>query len=360
MRKLLCLILAGLCLLLTACTGAEPVNADTTLWVTYKGARGKVTNDQSQVIFDHSYRQPVLSGPGGVTVINNKLDNSTSAFIYGSGGVQELTEMARMDCRENWFSCYALERSVRVARADSAVISFRYVDYAFTGGVHGYSGEYGHSYDMVTGQQLDLESLTGDAEALKDFCRDYLLELMAGETYEGLLFPNYERYLDGVMSNWLLTDEGLEFIAQPYVIAAYAAGTLRFTVPYDALADYIDAKWLPPTRGHGGGTMTLASGAGDVRFVLDETGEEITLRINGTVYDFSVERLGDYPTADGYVEYVDEQLLYSPQVGSKTITLQAPKDILIRWRSGDGTEHQYTVDGGKLVERENLLELELN
>lgn len=364
MKQIIALLLTAVLMLTAGCTGdSSTQQPDPTVWVSYQSSQGKTVSDLGAAIFQFSYQQPVLSGgSGAITVINNKLDNATSAFLYGSGGVQELTEMARMDCNESWFTCYALSRTVHVARADSAVISFRYVDYAFTGGVHGYTAEYGLTYDMNTGEQLTLSSLTDDQQSLTDFCRGYILEQLQSEAYSEIaLLPNYEKALDTVLTNWILTDRGLQFIAQPYVMAAYSAGTLRFTVPYAQLRTYLKTQWIPVDRGHGGGTLTISSGTADQSFVLAPEGDNVVIRINGTVYDLSVESVGSYRSGEAYTYYISGQELYSPEAGSMSLGLQiAPlgsrPTTMIRYRSGDGTEHQYYItQDGKLTEADPYL-----
>lgn len=362
MKQMLCLVLTALLLLTAGCSHSAD-KTDSTTWVTYKEVSSKVQSEGGEDLFVYSYQQPVLTtSTGAAAGINNKLDNTTSAFLYGSGGVEELTEMAKMDQNETWFTCYALSRTVSVARVDDTVASFRYVDYAFTGGVHGYSAEYGVTYDMVTGEQLSLSSLTNDEQALKDVCRDYILELIETSDYgEDVFFANYESYLDSVLKNWVLTDQGLQFIAQPYVIAAYAVGTIRFTVPYEQLRTCLKAQWIPAARGYGGGTLALGSGTGDTAFVLDSDGENVVIRVNGTVYDFSVEGVNAYRSGQTDVYYMTQQHLYSPEVTSMSIQLQIPApgaqaSTMVRYCNGDGTEHQYYItQDSKLTEADPYL-----
>ena len=169
MRKWIAAVLAVMMLCLCGCSGnGGKASVSGSTWVTYRSAGSRVKNGENRDIFVHSYQQPVLSGNGsGVHVINTKLDNTTTAFLYGSGGVEEMTELAKMDWKETWFTCYALERKVTVARVDDAVASFRYSDYVFNGGVHGNTYESGMTYDMVSGSQMSLANLGKDENGLK-------------------------------------------------------------------------------------------------------------------------------------------------------------------------------------------------
>jgi len=369
MKRMVAALLAAVTLLsLSGCAGGG-TSAGKTDWVTYQEVFDRVKNEENKDILVYSYQQPVLSeGFGGANIINTKLGNSTTAFLYGSGGVEEMSALAKMDWKESWFTCYSLTREVSVARVDETVASFRYSDYAFTGGVHGYTAEYGVSYDMVSGEQLSLGSLTHDEWALREACRQYIIELLGDEEnpVQGL-FPDYQEYLDVVLKNWVLTDKGLQFIAQPYVLAAYASGTLRFTVPYESIAHVLDEKWMPADRGHGGGTIQVKAVQDgtpvDNSFVIDDEGMSMVVRVNGTVYDFSVEEVSSYPAGGTMVYYMRQQHLFSPKVSSDSFGLQVSvpdtyAETMLRWKDGDGKEYQYYLtydgkNGGVLLQEAN-------
>lgn len=356
MKRWMAGLLAVMLLFLCACGGSGgKASVSGSTWVYYRDGADRVKNGENRDIFVYSYQQPVLMGGGsGVHVINTKLDNTTTAFLYGSGGVEELTELAKMDWRESWFTCYALEREVRVARVDDAVASFRYSDYVFTGGAHGNTYETGITYDMVSGSQMSLANLGKDEEGLKLVCRQHILAELGSEDYphkDGLL-EDYENYLDGVLKNWVLTAEGLQFIAQPYVISAYAVGTLRFTVPYEKLVHVMDEKWIPASHGHGGGTVTVTTvnseEPGAVNFVLDSDGENMVVKANGKLYDFSLEQLNSYQQNGKTRFYVLRQLLYNPMLVSESFGLQCRisegiPNVLMRYRDGSGQEYQYLL-----------------
>jgi hypothetical protein len=283
-----------------------------------------------------------------------------------------MTELAKMDWRESWFTCYALERKVTVARVDDAVASFRYSDYVYNGGAHGNTYETGMTYDMVSGSQMSLANLGKDEAGLKLVCRQHILAALDGEDYPNKeqLLSDYEANLDIVLKNWVLTDDGLQFIAQPYIISTYAAGTLRFTVPYEKLVHVMDARWIPADHSHGGGTITVTTvdfdDPGATNFVMDSDGENMVVKVNGKLYDFSLEQVNSYRQDGKTMFYVVKQLLYSPMISSESFGLrcllsETTPNVLLRYRDGSGKEYQYLltyngVNGGvQLTEPENYI-----
>lgn len=354
-KKTMALICAFALLLGLFGCGSKDVQAADGIWITYREQEGSVKNEENTEIFSYSYQQPVLQGNApGIHMINTKLDNATTAFLYGSGGVEELTALAKMDWKESWFSTYTLERKVSATRLDDAVVSFRYTDYAYSGGAHGNSYEYGMTYDMVSGEHLTLASLTNDEAGLLLVCRQHLLTVLTAEDFPERenLIEGFEKQLDTVMKNWVLTNEGLQFIAQPYIISTYAMGTLRFTVPYEKIAHVLLEKWYPEEKGHGGGSVSVAQADGSapaaVNFVADAEGENLVVKVNGKIYDFSVEEIGVGVQRSAMGPAIVRQKLYSSQISSESFGLQAmvPEEgatVMLRWMDGSGTEYQYLL-----------------
>lgn len=352
MRKWLAWLLAVMMLVcLFGCGSGEA--GSKSIWVTYQETGDRLKNENNKEIMVYRYQQPVIhSQTSGSALVNTKLGNSTTAFLYGSGGVEEVKELAKMDWNEPWFSGYSLTRDVSVARIDETVASFRYSDYTYTGGVHGYIAEYGLSYDMTTGEQLSMAHLTDDEWALREVCRRYIQEYIerGDHAFSQGLFSGYETYLDTVLDNWVLTEEGLQFIAQPYVIAAYAVGTLRFTVPYERIAHVIDEKWIPTVREAGNGSIQIqnveSENALATQFAIDAEGMTMVVHVDGTVYDFSVEGVNSYRSDGQNVFYFTQQHLYSPQISNESFGLQVSipdtlPSTMIRYEDAQGNEYQY-------------------
>jgi len=170
-----------------------------------------------------------------------------------------------------------------------------------------------------------------------------------------------------VLKNWVLTDEGLQFIAQPYVIAAYAVGTLRFTVPYDRIAHVLDEKWIPASHDRGDSSVEVSVveevPKGMTNFVVSDTGMQFVVNVSGTVYDLAVEGVNSYPGGGTTVFYMTQQHLFSPKITSERFGLQVDvpdtKPVtMLCWKDSGGNTFQYYlmydgVNGGVVMKAAN-------
>ena len=348
-KRIFALFCAILMLFAAGCTGpTEPEPIDTTAWVTFRTVSGTVVSDDNAVLFEYAYSHPILSTGSTAKVINTKLDNATTAYVYGSGGVEELTKRAKLDSKNSWFTTYSLQRNVSVARADSRVIAFRYSDYFYTGGLVGTTTETVTNYDAVTGQPLSFANLSDDPQGLRAYCRACLLETLSSDAYaDAGLRPNYAAQLDTVLDFWALTATGLEFIANPYVLTSTDSAVMRFTIPYEDLDGMLADKWMPePHSGNGG--LSLGLTGSDRDFQLTEEGDRLVIRVSGTVYDFSVEQVTTVTIGERTVRRMGQQYLYAPELTDRSIGITIPAvgstpDTLIRCRSANGTEHQFYI-----------------
>ena len=216
----------------------------------------------------YSCKMPVVKIPGykeAEDAINASLAKAKADFlVYNYDGTTENRIEAMIAMAEEEFAMrremneeYAfpglyLQEDVVLARNSAPVLSFIYSDYDYTGGAHGLGGEFGVNYDMRTGALLTLADIAQDEEALKDFCADAVLQQTRTDEYRfddgySLFFEGYEESIPEIIDegSWYMNDDGLTFIANPYLIAPYAAGILEFSVPYEELTALMKAEFLP-------------------------------------------------------------------------------------------------------------------
>ena len=136
---------------------------------------------------------------------------------------------------------YSSDLSFTVTRADDQVISFTQNDYIYMGGAHGLPGTTGINYDTKTGELISFTELSNTPDTFRSDTLAYNQSLAQTEYYSMQLFNTDDitngtleevLYADGM---WYLSTSGLVFMSPPYALAPYAAGTLKFTIPYSEL-----------------------------------------------------------------------------------------------------------------------------
>ena len=59
------------------------------------------------------------------------------------------------------------------------LLSITYDDTSYLGGAHGYTGRYGHTFDIRTGQELTLADLTDNYDAFLSAAVDQLKDIIS-------------------------------------------------------------------------------------------------------------------------------------------------------------------------------------
>ena len=120
-------------------------------------------------------------------------------------------------------------------------------NYEYTGGAHGMPYENCRVFGP-DGSRLMLSDLFTDVEAARAKVSEEVerqIKEQKKEDPDNMFFEGYEEYLPQLLDDdnatWYLSPDGLTVIANPYILAAYAAGTLTFTIPKD-----MDLGWKLP------------------------------------------------------------------------------------------------------------------
>lgn len=169
---------------------------------------------------------------------------------------------------------YYISRKIEISRADTKVLSFVSTEVSYVGGAHGSYYEAGENFDPETGKALELSDVATDYDALYEYVKTSLRE----DNEKEVFFEQYEDWLydmfyepDSAMASpleWNLTQEGLRFRFNPYVIGPWSSGTFYVEVPYDGNESLIREEYAPAKTN---GSMTKLSA--DTPFYLDVDGD---------------------------------------------------------------------------------------
>lgn len=333
-------------------------------------------DNEEQRILTFSYDVPQVHIEGNddaSSKINDHLAVLNELFYSGTGngdGLNALLEQAidnysyAKDTGAEIGLEFSYSRTAAAPRADSRVTSLLLTTHSYTGGAHGSYFDRGYVYDTQTGELLTLDKLSEDYDAFCEFAVGYIAELAKkDETYPELeQLEDLNEMAAAILreGSWYFDENGLVVFTDLEEFASYAAGIIRFTIPYAELEKHIDSKWLPVQRGEGEAALEVAMQsevpAGSVtildKVTVAQEGEELCLKAVGTVYDVKISSVEYnnkfYETAVHWMcSYMDNcaiQLL--------TIVPEGMPNLLISYTTADGEMHQYVIsqseDDGKI------------
>ena len=117
------------------------------------------------------------------------------------------------------------------------LMNYTITDYSYTGGAHGMNTETNLVFSLETEDRLGLEDI------FREDSMSALPGLLMKHVSEAFEDPSDSGYLlvtdIPATENFSISDSGITFIYNPYEIAAYAAGIIRITIPWDELQDIL-------------------------------------------------------------------------------------------------------------------------
>ena len=277
-------------------------------------------------------------------LLENALDNYT--YVQATGAALN--------------TVFSSARTVKNTRADGSVISFRYWKNVYTGGN---SGEHGYmciNFDAQTGQKLTLDALSSNPDEL----RNTITEQLIAQARESELYAQIsgnDRDPDSALAAivredaWLFTAEGLAFYPGFGELVPDEEGFSYpiLTVPYNALSNVLDERYLPVNRE--GSAQLEAVSLKDVedgtvhsidRLVVSD-GEELYLKINGTAYDVAVSSFYTVDQGEGEDRFYESNRHWYASFMSDcalqlcTTVPNGMPDLMITYTDADYAAHRY-------------------
>ena len=246
---------------------------------------------------------------------------------------------------------FSMDRAVRVARADSSIVSFRMVDRVSLGTTRTLAIT-GHNYDPQTGEELRLADLGEDTEKLVNaVAEDILTSFNEDEEYKDTFFlEGYTDILRSLISDghWYLTGEGIVIIANPGEIADVEKGFYEFLVDFDVIENLVDERFIPAERegNEGGVNAVFAADADSSAFTLlgSEASKDIKsiiISAEGSVYDVSVYTIKYYAESATYTP-VREIVFCSDMTDGAALAVNTELSgtdpgMVVSFTLGDGT-----------------------
>lgn len=224
-------------------TGAE-TEEDEAVEITYENESDVNTASDGTEIYSYAYSYPVVAIKGNQEAseaIAKDQQQRKEKFMEGRKENQQTAEEGYnsivVEEGQDYFEGYSEDISYWGERKDDKVISFVSSYYAYLGGAHGSSYMEGVNYDVKTGKVLTFEDIFTDREAAIEEIKAFMLEQCESPIFKPRLFPDYEDYLDDVLTDeyWYFSEEGIHVISNEYMLGTYAAGSFEFIIPYEQL-----------------------------------------------------------------------------------------------------------------------------
>lgn len=176
--------------------------------------------------------------------MNARLDELVSraedAVPEAQSWYEESVEFAKENDTEVYFTPYSYTETVDdIDYLTDSVICFRVNGYDYLGGAHGTPYQEAYIFDLETGERKNIgDFITISEEELKDVVTAAVAKKMEAEGRD-MYWDDAEQSVHEVVSkeytNAYLTNDGIVFYFDPYLLASYAQGFVEVEIPYEDL-----------------------------------------------------------------------------------------------------------------------------
>lgn len=141
-------------------------------------------------------------------------------------------------------------QTVKVIYLTNKIVTFQTILEGGLGGV-GWGSTSGVSFDLQTGDVIEVKNLVTSKDKYIETCKNYAYaELKKDSRYPEVIEMHGDEY-EGIINSAIdklggyFIEEGIVCAEIPkYSVASGASGEFKFTVPYSAVKDYINTKYL--------------------------------------------------------------------------------------------------------------------
>lgn len=196
---------------------------------------------------------PVLKGNYPIIEkINKDINNIISSGTYEENNYsspQELMDSLIFyhkeagEMNDGFVQSWSIERKISVIRNSTAILSFEVYEYSYMGGAHGNYVSIYHNYNLKTGEKLTLSDIIEPSkiDKLTSIGNSIFRKTKGLSETKNLEEVGYW-FIDGKFSlneNFIITENSLKFMYNPYEIAPYAEGQTEIEIPYSTIKDIL-------------------------------------------------------------------------------------------------------------------------
>lgn len=154
---------------------------------------------------------------------------------------EELSEEEKKD-----WTGYGYGATYKMVYSSTKILSIESQNYQWQGTPHPNTWTSSYCFDASTGKLLSLSDIFTDQAEAGKIVEEHILKKITEEPYKDGLLEDYESFVPDVLTEdvFYLNDKGLVVICNPYMLTAYATGVIEIEVPYDALKDVMNERYM--------------------------------------------------------------------------------------------------------------------
>lgn len=212
--------------------------------------------------------------------LNTALENWQSEYLDYSETIQWLEETAQ----ESYTNLY-LRSELKPARVDNMVLSLFESCNINSGGAHPNTVYNSVTFDVSSGDILQLEDIVYDYEDFKESASEYIIEYLENSIYADGMWEDYTDIVsefDEEVFNWTLSAYGINFYYEAYTLGSYAMGPVHIYLPFSEFEDCMKPEYFNIS------SNCIVSGF-DVLFQ-----QNIYLPYNDDIIEFESETISEY------------------------------------------------------------------
>ncbi len=173
----------------------------------------------------------------------NERNDEARKKAEGDADIMEDEARAFREESDNEQPFYTINK-VYVRRADREIFSYMSTYEDYYGGAHGSNGSGGVNYYTATGEEVKLSDVIADMDLLREVLSDRLKARYPDTDWFEDLNTALLSYGEGkeYTFNWVLENQGVTFVFNPYELAPYAYGQQFITIPYNEVPGLFTGK----------------------------------------------------------------------------------------------------------------------
>lgn len=258
-----------ICLLCTACTGAEKQKEKTEIpdnqeeenvsvgeipEITYTEYSQKLTEeDTGTLLLSVEENTPVVAIKGNEEaeelinrVFQQQHVKNETRINSDLGTAEDDFSSLEEEELEQW-SGYCYSYIYKNMYTSSKVLSMKASLQEELGTEQPYQDVVAYTFYVPEGKLLTLSDIFQDVGAARAIVEQCIQDRVTDKEYEKYLLEDYESYISDILTedDFYLNEEGLVVICNENLLTEYAAGVIEITVPYEALKGVINEQYLP-------------------------------------------------------------------------------------------------------------------